>query len=126
MSNYFGRLLPPSSRIRNRRCLFVCLLATLRKKTYERICIKFSMNKRLNFGGDPVTDPDRDTGEMCQVLCTAPVLLVSNYGRPMEYGRPLYSCHVVSSSIFLSFFFPRLFSAVADWMSTILLHMVWP
>jgi len=28
-------------------------------------------------------------------------------------------------SIFLSFF-PRLISAAADWMSTILLHMVWP
>jgi len=26
----------------------------------------------------------------------------------------------------LSFFFPRLISAVADWMSTILPHMVWP
>ena len=25
-----------------------------------------------------------------------------------------------------SFFFPRLISAVGDWMSTILLHMVWP
>jgi len=24
------------------------------------------------------------------------------------------------------FFFPRLFSAVGDWMSTILLHMMWP
>jgi len=24
------------------------------------------------------------------------------------------------------FFFPRLISAVAEWMSTILLHMVWP
>jgi len=24
------------------------------------------------------------------------------------------------------FLFPRLFSAVADWMSTILPHMVWP
>jgi len=30
-------------------------------------------------------------------------------------------------SFFLSFFyFPRLISAVADWMSTIILHMVWP
>jgi len=28
--------------------------------------------------------------------------------------------------LLLSSFFPRLFSAVADWMSTILLHMVWP
>ena len=25
-----------------------------------------------------------------------------------------------------SFFFPRLISAVADWMSAILVHMVWP
>jgi len=29
-------------------------------------------------------------------------------------------------SFFLSFFFPRLISAVADWMSVILPHMVWP
>jgi len=29
--------------------------------------------------------------------------------------------------LFLSFFFfPRLISAVADWMSTILAHMMWP
>jgi len=27
---------------------------------------------------------------------------------------------------FLSFFFPRLISAVADWMSSMLPHMVWP
>ena len=31
-----------------------------------------------------------------------------------------------SSSIFLSFFIPRLISAATDWMSTILLHMAWP
>ena len=29
-------------------------------------------------------------------------------------------------SLFLSISFPRLISAVADWMSTILAHMVWP
>jgi len=29
-------------------------------------------------------------------------------------------------TFFLLFFIPRLISAVADWMSTILLHMVWP
>jgi len=38
--------------------------------------------------------------------------------------------HYISSFrfffFFLSIFFPRLFSAVADWMSTILPHMVWP
>jgi len=31
-----------------------------------------------------------------------------------------------SSSFFLSFFFPCLISAIGDWMSTILPHMVWP
>ena len=30
--------------------------------------------------------------------------LASHYGRPMEYGRPLYFCPVVSFD--LSFFFP--------------------
>jgi len=39
---------------------------------------------------------------------------------------PHIFCPVIS--IFLSFFylFPRLLSAVGDWMSTILPHMVWP
>jgi len=41
-----------------------------------------------------------------------------------ESRRPLYFCPVIS--IFLLFFFPRLISAVGDWMSTILPHMVWP
>jgi len=35
-------------------------------------------------------------------------------------------CGHYISVLFLSFFFPCLISAVADWMSTILLHMVWP
>jgi len=47
-----------------------------------------------------------------------------NYGRPyVVMGRPLHSAAVVSSSFF---YFPRLFSAVADCMSTILPHMMWP
>jgi len=38
------------------------------------------------------------------------------------------SCSFYLLSFFLSFFlfFPRLISAAADWMSTILLHMAWP
>ena len=42
-------------------------------------------------------------------------------------GRPIRQAIIFSSYgfFFLSFFFPRLFSAVADWMSTILSHMVW-
>jgi len=35
-------------------------------------------------------------------------------------------CGFFLSSIYLSFFFPRLISAATDRMSTILLHMVWP
>ena len=44
-----------------------------------------------------------------------------------------FTCYGVPYGIFLSCgffcllsFFPRLISAVADWMSTILPHMVWP
>jgi len=32
----------------------------------------------------------------------------------------------VVSFFYLLLFFPRLISAVEDWMSTILLHMAWP
>jgi len=45
---------------------------------------------------------------------------------PVEYGRPLYFCPVVSIFFFLSIFFPRLISAAVDWMSTILPHDMWP
>ena len=38
----------------------------------------------------------------------------------------LYFCPVVSIFLLSSFFIPRLISAVGDWMSTILPHMVWP
>jgi len=43
---------------------------------------------------------------------------------PYVIGRP----YIFSSCYYLSFylFFPRLISAVGDWMSTILPHMVWP
>jgi len=34
--------------------------------------------------------------------------------------------HPVSFFLSSSFLFPRLISAAGDWMSTILLHMVWP
>jgi len=35
-------------------------------------------------------------------------------------------CPVSTSFFYPSWFFPRLVSAVADWMSTILPHLVWP
>jgi len=46
---------------------------------------------------------------------------------PYVIGGPLYFCPVVSFFFYLSsIFFPRLISAVGDWMFTILWHMVWP
>jgi len=57
-----SQFLPPPRRTCSRRCLFVCSLATLFKKTSQRICMQFSgkvgngpMNKWSNFGGDLVT-----------------------------------------------------------------------
>jgi len=42
-------------------------------------------------------------------------------------GHYIFALWFLLSFIFLSFFFfPRLISAVAEWMSTILPHMVWP
>jgi len=40
-------------------------------------------------------------------------------------GNYIFALWLLSSIFYLSFF-PRLISAVADWMFTILLHMVWP
>ena len=47
---------------------------------------------------------------------------------PYVTGGPLYFCPVISFylSSFYLFLIPRLISAAADSMSTILLHMVWP
>jgi len=42
---------------------------------------------------------------------------------PYVIGQAIY---IFILSLVLLFFFPRLISAVADWTSTILPHMVWP
>jgi len=61
--------------------------------------------------------------QCCYIARLQPVagLIMAAYG----IGRPLYFHPVVSSIFLLSFFlpfFPRLISAAADWMSTILPH----
>jgi len=43
---------------------------------------------------------------------------------PYVIGQTIYIFILFLSSTF--FFFPRLISAVGDWMSAILPHMVWP
>jgi len=41
-------------------------------------------------------------------------------------GHYIFALWFLSSSFYLSLFFPRLISAVAEWMSAILPRMVWP
>jgi len=50
-------------------------------------------------------------------------LLLSSFFMVALWNR---ADHYIFALWFLSFFFPRLISAVGDWMSTILPHMVWP
>ena len=45
---------------------------------------------------------------------------------PYGTGQAIIFLPVVSSIFYLSSFFRRPISTVADWMSTILLHVVWP
>jgi len=45
---------------------------------------------------------------------------------PYVIGQTIIFLPVVSFFFFYLSFFPRLLSAAADWMSTILLHMAWP
>ena len=55
---------------------------------------------------------------------TEAVTLMNFLWPPYEIGGPLYFGPV--DSFFLFIYFPRLISAAADRMSTILPHMVWP
>jgi len=48
-----------------------------------------------------------------------------SYGRPYVIGQTIIFSSCVLFFLFL-LLFPRLISAAADWMSTILPHMVWP
>ena len=137
------RSLPPPRRICNCRCsfvcLFVCLLAALRKNFRTDLHEIFregwpwANEQTPNFdgdpddgsGSDPCPDPYRDTGKTCHggdMHCSA-----SSLWSPYVIGRPYIfsSCSFFLSSFHL-LFFPRLISAVGDWMSTILLHMAWP
>ena len=45
---------------------------------------------------------------------------------PPIFGRATITLGIGPHSSFFFFFFPRLISAAADWMFTILPHMVWP
>jgi len=61
-------------------------------------------------------------------------MLGIEYGKPLPFMAALWNRvgHYIFILWFLFFllpssiFFPRLISAVAGWMSTILQHMVWP
>jgi len=50
------------------------------------------------------------------------IFMVALWNRADHYIFALWFLH----SIFYLFLFPRLISAVADWISIILPHMVWP
>ena len=52
-------------------------------------------------------------------VCIVSLIMVALCNRANHYILPMVS-------IFFLHFFPRLISAVGDWMSTILPHMVWP
>jgi len=60
-----------------------------------------------------------------------PKLFITTWNKlPLHIHVYLWSPYVIGqtiifSSCFFFFFFPRLISAVGDWMSTILRHMVW-
>jgi len=69
---------------------------------------------------------------LCTVVtCNVDVSEHYELGIPLPmfyYGRPAQQmlCYIFALWFLLCIFFPRLILAVADWMSTIPLQMVWP
>jgi len=73
---------------------------------------------------------------ICRIACLSPtairmyLILIFTLFRQIimaayEIGQAIIFSSMVSA-IFFFLLFPRLISAVADWMSTILPHTVWP
>jgi len=65
---------------------------------------------------------------MCRRCGLCQITLTTCLWSPYVIGRPyIFSCcGLFFLLLLLSFCFPRLISAAADWMSAILPHMVWP
>jgi len=57
-------------------------------------------------------------------LCLVIIVMLALWNRAYHYILILFLSFFLS--FFLLLFFPRLTSAVGDWMFTILRHMVWP
>jgi len=72
-----------------------------------------------------LVDDNRQRMMQINRLINPPSSWTSQLFMAAQQGRPLYIAAAVSIFLLLPFF-PRLFSAVANWMSTILLHMMWP
>jgi len=93
--------------------------------------------------------PCRHLSNNIEHPCTAAMRLMANYfdhllpldtttytvaqiAKRFEPSTVLWAFHTIQPSSFILWlllllsFFPRLISAVGDWMSTILPHMVWP
>jgi len=67
-----------------------------------------------------------DVKGSCTVILLTVIWLPCFLWPPCITDAALYFCPVVSIFLLSFFFFPRLISAVADWVSTILPHTVWP
>jgi len=63
-------------------------------------------------------------GHLSLITARPPLLMNAYLWSPYVIGQAIYI--FILLFVLLLFFFPRLISAVADWMSTILRHMVWP
>ena len=63
-------------------------------------------------------------GQIVSVIAKDTVLSHALLWSPYVMGQTI--CIFILSFVLLSIFFPRVISAVGDWMSAILPHMVWP
>jgi len=106
-----------------KRLLIASLLVTFLPKKYENVFtyVKVIANQRWDVFWDTVDIRLNNVHFCCKSMQRNLLKGLCLLCPPKRAGHYIMMMWFLRSS-----FFPRLFSAVADWMSTILRHMMWP
>jgi len=133
--------------------VYCCIVALCLHHWASVVCIDFTRlrrrrwsHRRLGSTSSHQVAPQRRSLSTPSVWswwshwCQRSASIISGLSQEIFPGLFIFVCHLIMAALcsrcghyifilwflLLSFFFPRLISAVADWISTIRPHMMWP